>query len=217
MCFNDQPFCVKEAKMCGCVSVDKKTDLKTYSITFRSNCKMEVRGKWAAQICQTFTAVGAFQANHLEKQWAGLVQAPPCITTWDTGVSGDVLKFVGAKSVAVPENFVSFCFCVKKKISVFHCTQFQLCPVTSPMIDAHNIAKIDNTKDQVIPYCKFCNCLACCMIQAPHPTLKKSHIERRLQRLEEGLDLDWATAEALAIGSLLYQGKKAWMLDTALT
>jgi len=42
--------------------------------------------------------------------------------------------------------------------------------------------------------------------QNVHPTLQKTHIDRRLQKLAEGRDLDWATAEALAIGSLLYQG-----------
>jgi probable 2-oxoglutarate dehydrogenase E1 component DHKTD1 len=44
------------------------------------------------------------------------------------------------------------------------------------------------------------------VVQAVHPTLQKTHVERRVQRLVEGKDLDWATAEALAIGSLLHQG-----------
>lgn len=39
-----------------------------------------------------------------------------------------------------------------------------------------------------------------------HPSLAKSHIQKRVQKLEEGKDLDWASAEALAIGSLLHQG-----------
>ncbi|KAI0220198.1 putative 2-oxoglutarate dehydrogenase E1 component DHKTD1, mitochondrial [Lamellibrachia satsuma] len=39
-----------------------------------------------------------------------------------------------------------------------------------------------------------------------HPTLLKTHIDRRLQQMELGHNIDWATAEALAIGSLLYQG-----------
>lgn len=34
----------------------------------------------------------------------------------------------------------------------------------------------------------------------------KSHIQSRLNKIESGECLDWATAEALAIGSLLYQG-----------
>ncbi|ESO02643.1 hypothetical protein HELRODRAFT_106795 [Helobdella robusta] len=40
----------------------------------------------------------------------------------------------------------------------------------------------------------------------PHPTLQKSHIDRRLQKLVGGSDIDWPTAEALAVGSLLNQG-----------
>lgn len=39
-----------------------------------------------------------------------------------------------------------------------------------------------------------------------HPHLAKTHIERRLQKMESGAELDWATAEALALGSLLFQG-----------
>ena len=39
-----------------------------------------------------------------------------------------------------------------------------------------------------------------------HPHLKKTHVEARMKKLESGGDVDWATAEALAIGSLLYQG-----------
>lgn len=34
----------------------------------------------------------------------------------------------------------------------------------------------------------------------------KSHIRSRLDKLASGEQLDWATAEALAIGTLLYQG-----------
>lgn len=48
------------------------------------------------------------QANHLERQWAGLVQSPPHVTHWDTGLSVDLLKFVGAQSVNVPSDLVSF-------------------------------------------------------------------------------------------------------------
>ena len=41
---------------------------------------------------------------------------------------------------------------------------------------------------------------------AVHPHLKKTHIKARLDKLTKGTALDWATAEALAFGSLLYQG-----------
>lgn len=39
-----------------------------------------------------------------------------------------------------------------------------------------------------------------------HPHLKKTHVEARVKKLMSGAGIDWATAEALAIGSLLYQG-----------
>ncbi|XP_013414055.1 probable 2-oxoglutarate dehydrogenase E1 component DHKTD1, mitochondrial, partial [Lingula anatina] len=86
------------------------------------------------------------KAYHLEKNWSGYVQAPASQTTWDTGVPTDLLKYIGAKSVAVQDDV------------------------------------------------------------AVHNTLSKHHIDKRVQQLEDGSNLDWATAEALAIGSLLWQG-----------
>ncbi|XP_033106615.1 probable 2-oxoglutarate dehydrogenase E1 component DHKTD1, mitochondrial [Anneissia japonica] len=83
---------------------------------------------------------------HLQAHWKGFVDAPSHITTWDTGVDPELLRFIAAKSVEVPENF-----------------------------------KV-------------------------HSTLLKSHIGARMKKLEEGTSLDWATAEAMAIGSLLAQG-----------
>ena len=48
-----------------------------------------------------------FQANHLDDQWSGFQQPSSQVASWDTGVELDVLKFVGAKSVTVPEDLVS--------------------------------------------------------------------------------------------------------------
>uniref|UniRef100_A0A1A8KLI0 2-oxoadipate dehydrogenase complex component E1 n=1 Tax=Nothobranchius kuhntae TaxID=321403 RepID=A0A1A8KLI0_NOTKU len=39
-----------------------------------------------------------------------------------------------------------------------------------------------------------------------HSHLLKTHVQARLQKLEDGSKLDWSTAEALAFGSLLIQG-----------
>ncbi|KAJ3318422.1 hypothetical protein HDV06_000498 [Boothiomyces sp. JEL0866] len=39
-----------------------------------------------------------------------------------------------------------------------------------------------------------------------HPRIAKYHIENRVKKLESGKGLDWATAEALAFGSLLTEG-----------
>ena len=40
-----------------------------------------------------------------------------------------------------------------------------------------------------------------------HPRLLKHHVQGRLAKIEEGKKLDWATAESLALGSLLVEGK----------
>lgn len=45
-----------------------------------------------------------------------------------------------------------------------------------------------------------------CLLQSIHPHILKTHVKNRLTRLENGSRIDWATAEALAIGSLMYQG-----------
>uniref|UniRef100_W8AY39 Putative 2-oxoglutarate dehydrogenase E1 component DHKTD1, mitochondrial n=1 Tax=Ceratitis capitata TaxID=7213 RepID=W8AY39_CERCA len=39
-----------------------------------------------------------------------------------------------------------------------------------------------------------------------HPHLLKTHIDGRRKKLDSGEKIDWSTAEALAIGSLMYQG-----------
>lgn len=39
-----------------------------------------------------------------------------------------------------------------------------------------------------------------------HPRLEKYHVTSRIKRLEEGKPIDWATAEALAFGSLMQEG-----------
>ncbi|XP_078113440.1 2-oxoadipate dehydrogenase complex component E1 [Sander vitreus] len=84
--------------------------------------------------------------TNLQGRWGDLVEPQARVTTWDTGVPITLLQFVGAKSVAIPE-------------------QIQL-----------------------------------------HRHLGKTHVQARLNKLEEGTKLDWSTAEALAFGSLLSQG-----------
>lgn len=68
------------------------------------------------------------------------------VTCWDTGVDLEVLRWVGARSVHIPDDF------------------------------------------------------------SLHPTLKRGHVDARLNKLLSGTNLDWSTAETLAIASLLYQG-----------
>jgi 2-oxoglutarate dehydrogenase complex dehydrogenase (E1) component-like enzyme len=53
------------------------------------------------------------------------------------------------------------------------------------------------------------------MFQNIHPHLLKTHVSGRLNKMSIGTNIDWATAEALAIGSLLYQGTAALFDITA--
>ncbi|GAB1600706.1 probable 2-oxoglutarate dehydrogenase E1 component DHKTD1, mitochondrial [Argonauta hians] len=104
--------------------------------------------EWNNVLVDNFSKTDTYvpEQFHLLQQWTGIEQASDNITSWDTGVDINVLKFVGASSVIVPEDM--------------------------------NV----------------------------HPTIQKTHIDRRKRQIEAGTDLDWATAEALAMGSLLYQG-----------
>ena len=53
------------------------------------------------------TCIDIFQAPHLEGLWSGYQKASTVQRThWDTGVNADVLKYVGARSVAVPDDIV---------------------------------------------------------------------------------------------------------------
>ncbi len=43
-------------------------------------------------------------------------------------------------------------------------------------------------------------------IKVIHPRISKYHIEGRVTKLQQSSGIDWATAEALAFGSLLKEG-----------
>jgi hypothetical protein len=47
------------------------------------------------------------QETFLQKHWSGIQQAEAAVTTWDTGTHLDILRYVGEKSVAYPQGFVS--------------------------------------------------------------------------------------------------------------
>uniref|UniRef100_A0A8C5PJY7 2-oxoadipate dehydrogenase complex component E1 n=1 Tax=Leptobrachium leishanense TaxID=445787 RepID=A0A8C5PJY7_9ANUR len=85
-------------------------------------------------------------STNIQAQWRNLAEPSARITTWDTGLPADLLRFVGAKSVEVPEEIKM------------------------------------------------------------HSHLLKMHAQSRIQKMQEGIKLDWGTAEALAFGSLLCQG-----------
>ncbi|KAL1784790.1 putative 2-oxoglutarate dehydrogenase E1 component DHKTD1, mitochondrial [Sigmodon hispidus] len=85
-------------------------------------------------------------ASNLQAHWQGLVQPEAHVTTWNTGVPLELLRFIGVKSVEVPE-------------------ELQL-----------------------------------------HSNLLKMYVQSRMEKVKSGTNLDWATAETLALGSLLAQG-----------
>lgn len=43
---------------------------------------------------------------YFQKQWQGFVQAPKDLTIWDTGVSWELLGYIGRSSVHYPDEFV---------------------------------------------------------------------------------------------------------------
>jgi len=47
------------------------------------------------------------QETFLQKHWSGIQQAEAAVTGWDTGTHLDILRYVGEKSVAYPQGFVS--------------------------------------------------------------------------------------------------------------
>jgi len=93
-------------------------------------------------------AIESYQPKrqNLRRQWQTMVQPGNTVTTWDTGLPDNLLRYIGAKSVSYPDDL-----------------------------------KV-------------------------HPHLQKTHVGARLKKLEAGEGLDWGICEALAIGSLLYQG-----------
>lgn len=57
-------------------------------------------------------------ATHLQAHWQGLVSPAACITTWSTGLPLDLLRFVGAKSVQVPESLQVHSHLLKMHVQV---------------------------------------------------------------------------------------------------
>jgi 2-oxoglutarate dehydrogenase complex dehydrogenase (E1) component-like enzyme len=54
------------------------------------------------------------------------------------------------------------------------------------------------------------------IFQNIHPHLLKTHVNARLNKISTGTKIDWATAEALAMGSLLYQGNNILCVHVAI-
>ncbi|ELW64976.1 putative 2-oxoglutarate dehydrogenase E1 component DHKTD1, mitochondrial [Tupaia chinensis] len=108
----------------------------------------EIKASYYAKLNDHLTNMAQYSppATNLQAHWQGLVQPEARITTWNTGVPLDLLRFVGVKSVEVPKDLQM------------------------------------------------------------HSHLLKMYVQSRMERVMDGTKLDWATAEALALGSLLAQG-----------
>ena len=46
--------------------------------------------------------------SYLQAQWSNMIQPGEVITTWDTGIDTSLLKYIGAKSVEFPSDFVRY-------------------------------------------------------------------------------------------------------------
>lgn len=42
----------------------------------------------------------------MERQWSGMIQAKSTRSEWNTGLDAKLLKYIGMKSVEIPEEFV---------------------------------------------------------------------------------------------------------------
>lgn len=56
------------------------------------------------QVAESYEPESSF---YFQKQWDGFRQAPKDITIWDTGMSWELLSFIGRSSVYYPPEFVS--------------------------------------------------------------------------------------------------------------
>lgn len=54
---------------------------------------------------------------YFKKQWEGFAQAEEVITTWDSGLSADLLAEIGRKSVTYPKSFVCNVIFISKESS----------------------------------------------------------------------------------------------------
>lgn len=55
-------------------------------------------------VAETFEPESSY---YFEKQWKGIEQAPKDLTIWDTGMSWELLGFIGRASIHYPPEFVT--------------------------------------------------------------------------------------------------------------
>lgn len=67
-------------------------------------------GSFTEKLNEELLKVDTYQPDkhYYKKQWAGIEQASSAITSWDTGIDYELLRYIGEKSVQTPDSFVSF-------------------------------------------------------------------------------------------------------------
>ena len=80
----------------------------------------EIKASYYAKLNGHLTNMAHYSppATNLQAHWQGLVQPEACITTWNTGVPLDLLRFIGRKSVEVPEELQMHSHLLKMHVQV---------------------------------------------------------------------------------------------------
>lgn len=80
----------------------------------------EIKASYYAKLNDHLMNVAHYSppTTSLQAHWQGLVQPGACITTWNTGVPLDLLRFIGGKSVEVPEELQVHSHLLKTYIQV---------------------------------------------------------------------------------------------------
>lgn len=80
----------------------------------------EIKASYYAKLNDHLTNMAHYSppATHLQAHWQGLVQPEARISTWNTGVPLDLLRFIGGKSVEVPEELQMHSHLLKMYVQV---------------------------------------------------------------------------------------------------
>lgn len=167
---------------------------------------------------------------HLFSVWFSQVSALYVhLLSLHAGCPVDFLQFIAAKSVDVPESLVSLSLqvmlCRINLVCWFTKQELQYMEITVIVLGTGHYAEARLDKcsmhNLVIQSLHFassspCGHLRTCVCifswQSIHPRLQRAHVDARLAQVADSSTskVDWATAESMAMGSLLLQG--VWCL-----
>lgn len=103
----------------------------------------EIKTSYYAKLNDHLTNMAHYSppATHLQAHWQGLVQPEAHISTWNTGVPLDLLRFIGGKSVAVPEELQMHGHLLKMYVQVGS-TEISACCSFVPCSKGRNVALV---------------------------------------------------------------------------